>query len=129
MIRIGSQTEIQVLQSILKSAARDVDLGDRKIACRAPRIVPGGFIKRCIGLILAPEVAKSQAETIERLAVIWVRIAEREPFDRSTQELLGETELAATQVPQTQPVIATSIARIAPECFLPVRLGIACGVT
>src|SRR5438067_8440233 len=99
MIRIGSQTEIQVLQSILESAARDVDLGECEIACRAPRIVPCGLVKRCIGLFLAPEIAKSQAQTIERLAVVRVRISEREPFNRPMKKLLGKTELTAMQVP------------------------------
>ena len=105
-----------------------VDLRQRMIRRPLPRRVPGGFIKRVVGIIVAAQETQRQAQVVMRLTIIRIGIARGQARDGRAKMFLRQVEFAPPQMVKAQRIVAAAIQRIAAERFAPVHHRIARGV-
>src|ERR1035441_2381997 len=98
------------------------DRGQCVIRWGLPRLIPGGFVKSVVSIGRPAPISKREAEVIERLPIIGVRVALRQPGYGLPEMLLGRTELSPSQEQKTHGVVATGISGVAPQRLQPVAL-------
>src|SRR5580704_1244094 len=113
MIAFSSQRTIQVIHCAFPTLPAAIDLGQRYKCRRTPGRVPCGFIKRLVGFVLAAQITQREAEVVERFAVVWIRVAAGQAGNGGAKMLLGQFELATTQMPASQCSVASTVQWIA----------------
>src|SRR5450432_106183 len=92
--------------------AAAVNLRQRVITRRHPRLIPDGFVKSVIRFVVASEIAQRQAKIVKWFAVMWVWIAQCLAFDGAAEMLFCLRKFTAPEMPQAHRVVAARIQRV-----------------
>ena len=104
---IEAECTVQVIRGGGPIGTAAIDLGEGVKGCGSPCLVPCGFIKRRIGLIVVPLVSQDEAEEIKRFPVGGVGVSIGETGDGRAGVAIGKHELATAQVPVGKSGVAT----------------------
>src|ERR1017187_1616206 len=126
IVCIGAKAARGMFKTLLPACSSRIQFGQSAVGRPAPRSVPGGLVERGIGLVEAALIAQDYTELIVCLAIVGVRIASRQPSNRSMQVRFGLCKLATLKVPRAKRSVAAGVAGIAANSFPPVRLRAAC---
>ena len=128
VVGIETQRVIEMFQRGVPILAAAVNFRQRVIRGGLPRLIPTGFVKRVVGLVVAAEVPQAQAQIVIRLAVGGIGVAACQPFDGLTEIFFRRGEFAAIEVPQTERMVAARVQLIAAQRLAPIQRGTARGV-
>ena len=129
VIRVVVQGKPQVCFGGRPVTTGRVHLRQCVIRRRTPGQVPGRLVQRCIRLLPFAQVAERQTQMVVGLAVVRVGV---ERGERSNCRLRkcsrASSNSPAPQVPDAHGIVASRVARIAPQRLLPVQLRVPRGM-
>jgi hypothetical protein len=80
VIRVEAQRAVQVFHGGRPVVPGAIYLREGVVASRRPSLIPGRFVKRSVGVLVATKMAQAEAEIVISLAVSRVGVATREPL-------------------------------------------------
>jgi len=129
VVRVEAERAVEMVERDRPILAAAIDLREGMVTGGLPGLVPNGLVKCIVSLAIALQVTKAEAQIVICLAIVRVGIPAGEPFDGGSEEFFRDRKFAAFEMPEAHRVVATGVARVAPQRLAPIAGGAARGVT